>query len=76
MNLISFHRQPAKKLYRIALLYDAHRPHFSISSVTAGEGLQKLARGCQEWTPGEEAARTFGGNEELCLIFLFFQKRV
>uniref|UniRef100_A0A674MH22 Helicase with zinc finger n=1 Tax=Takifugu rubripes TaxID=31033 RepID=A0A674MH22_TAKRU len=48
--------KPAKKLYRIALLYDAHRPHFSISGVSAGDGLQTLPRGCQEWTPGEETA--------------------
>lgn len=48
--------QPARKLYRIALLYDAHRPHFFITGVSAGEQLQAVAAGCQEWTPGEETA--------------------
>uniref|UniRef100_A0A3Q3FA03 C3H1-type domain-containing protein n=1 Tax=Labrus bergylta TaxID=56723 RepID=A0A3Q3FA03_9LABR len=48
--------KPARKLYRIALLYDAHRPHFFITGVSAGERLQALPAGCQEWTPGEETA--------------------
>ncbi|KAM3865303.1 putative helicase with zinc finger domain [Diretmus argenteus] len=48
--------KPARKLYRIALLYDAHRPHFFITGVSAGERLQTAPNGCQEWTPGEEAA--------------------
>uniref|UniRef100_A0A8C4NR39 Probable helicase with zinc finger domain n=1 Tax=Dicentrarchus labrax TaxID=13489 RepID=A0A8C4NR39_DICLA len=48
--------KPARKLYRIALLYDAHRPHFFITGVSAGERLQALPKGCQEWTPGEETA--------------------
>ncbi len=48
--------QPPRKLYRIALLYDAHRPHFSITGVSAGEQLKALPKGCQEWTPGEETA--------------------
>lgn len=48
--------KPARKLYRIALLYDAHRPHFSISRVSAGEKLHSVPTGCQEWTPGEEAS--------------------
>uniref|UniRef100_A0A674PLP0 Helicase with zinc finger n=1 Tax=Takifugu rubripes TaxID=31033 RepID=A0A674PLP0_TAKRU len=42
--------KPAKKLYRIALLYDAHRPHFSISGVSAGDGLQTLPRGSGGFT--------------------------
>ena len=57
---LSFHLclldQPARKLFRIALLYDAHRPHFFITGVSAGERLQALPKGCQEWTPGEETA--------------------
>lgn len=28
--------------------------------MSAGEGLQTLPKGCQEWTPGEETARMFG----------------
>ncbi|XP_055015696.1 probable helicase with zinc finger domain, partial [Boleophthalmus pectinirostris] len=48
--------KPARKLHRIALLYDAHRPHFSITGVSAGEQLQSVAPGCQEWTPGEDAS--------------------
>ncbi|XP_041838677.1 probable helicase with zinc finger domain [Melanotaenia boesemani] len=48
--------KPARKLYRIALLYDAHRPHFFITGVSAGERLQAVPKGCQEWTPGEETA--------------------
>lgn len=61
--------QPAKKLYRIALLYDAHRPHFFISGVSAGDGLQTLKRGCQEWTPGEETACMFGDLHYFYYIF-------
>uniref|UniRef100_A0A671ULM6 Probable helicase with zinc finger domain n=1 Tax=Sparus aurata TaxID=8175 RepID=A0A671ULM6_SPAAU len=48
--------KPARKLFRIALLYDAHRPHFFITGVSAGDRLQALPKGCQEWTPGEETA--------------------
>uniref|UniRef100_A0A4W6FSB9 Probable helicase with zinc finger domain n=1 Tax=Lates calcarifer TaxID=8187 RepID=A0A4W6FSB9_LATCA len=48
--------KPARKLYRIALLYDAHRPHFFITGVSAGDRLQAVPKGCQEWTPGEETA--------------------
>ncbi|KAI3352995.1 hypothetical protein L3Q82_019569 [Scortum barcoo] len=48
--------KPARKLYRIALLYDAHRPHFFITGVSAGERLQAVPKACQEWTPGEETA--------------------
>uniref|UniRef100_A0A7N6BP44 Probable helicase with zinc finger domain n=1 Tax=Anabas testudineus TaxID=64144 RepID=A0A7N6BP44_ANATE len=48
--------KPARKLYRVALLYDAHRPHFFITGVSGGERLQAVSKGCQEWTPGEEAA--------------------
>ncbi|KPP78478.1 putative helicase with zinc finger domain [Scleropages formosus] len=46
--------KPARTLYRIALLYDAHRPHFSITAVLAGDSStqvrQEVAAGCQEWT--------------------------
>ncbi|KAI1896747.1 hypothetical protein AGOR_G00098000 [Albula goreensis] len=46
--------KPARTLYRIALLYDAHRPHFAITAVSAGDSatqlLQEVAEGCQEWT--------------------------
>ncbi|XP_068606668.1 probable helicase with zinc finger domain [Brachionichthys hirsutus] len=48
--------KPTRKLHRIALLYDAHRPHFFITGVSAGERLQVLPKGCQEWTPAEETA--------------------
>uniref|UniRef100_A0A8C6U683 Probable helicase with zinc finger domain n=1 Tax=Neogobius melanostomus TaxID=47308 RepID=A0A8C6U683_9GOBI len=48
--------KPARKLYRIALLYDAHRPHFFISGVSAGEQLHSVPTGCQEWTPAKEAS--------------------
>ncbi|XP_033839572.1 probable helicase with zinc finger domain [Periophthalmus magnuspinnatus] len=48
--------KPARKLHRIALLYDAHRPHFSITGVSVEEQLQSVAPGCQEWTSGEEAS--------------------
>uniref|UniRef100_A0A8C7Z521 Probable helicase with zinc finger domain n=1 Tax=Oryzias sinensis TaxID=183150 RepID=A0A8C7Z521_9TELE len=48
--------RPPRKLYRIALLYDAHRPHFFITGVSAEERLQTVPKGCQEWTPGEETA--------------------
>uniref|UniRef100_A0A671UKW4 Probable helicase with zinc finger domain n=1 Tax=Sparus aurata TaxID=8175 RepID=A0A671UKW4_SPAAU len=52
--------KPARKLFRIALLYDAHRPHFFITGVSAGDRLQALPKGCQEWTPGEETAADNG----------------
>ncbi|CAB1344861.1 unnamed protein product [Coregonus sp. 'balchen'] len=56
---------PVRKLYRIALLYDAHRPHFSITGVSVGDaGAQRLqaeAEGCQEWTAGEEALAANNG---------------
>ncbi|KAK1885897.1 putative helicase with zinc finger domain [Dissostichus eleginoides] len=52
----SFLCKPARKLFRIALLYDAHRPHFFITGVSSEERLQTLPKGCQEWTPGEETA--------------------
>ncbi|KAJ8283665.1 hypothetical protein COCON_G00025150 [Conger conger] len=46
--------KPARSLYRIALLYDAHRPHFSITAVAAGDAsaqmLQEVPAACQEWT--------------------------
>lgn len=41
-------------LYRVALLYDAHRPHFSITAVMAGDSSgqtrQEVPEACQEWT--------------------------
>ncbi|XP_077380130.1 putative helicase with zinc finger domain isoform X2 [Festucalex cinctus] len=48
--------KPPRKLYRIALLYDAHRPHFSITGVSAGEQLQTVSSGSQEWTPRKDSA--------------------
>ncbi|CAG06126.1 unnamed protein product, partial [Tetraodon nigroviridis] len=59
--------KPAKKLYRIALLYDAHRPHFFISGVSTGDGLQTLPRGCQEWTAGEETALSADNGLDHCV---------
>uniref|UniRef100_A0A674BRJ8 Probable helicase with zinc finger domain n=1 Tax=Salmo trutta TaxID=8032 RepID=A0A674BRJ8_SALTR len=57
--------KPVRKLYRIALLYDAHRPHFSITGVSVGDAgaqrLQAAAEGCQEWTAGEEALAAANG---------------
>uniref|UniRef100_A0AAZ3SCQ3 Probable helicase with zinc finger domain n=1 Tax=Oncorhynchus tshawytscha TaxID=74940 RepID=A0AAZ3SCQ3_ONCTS len=57
--------KPVRKLYRIALLYDAHRPHFSITAVSVGDAgaqrLQAAAEGCQEWTAGEEALAADNG---------------
>uniref|UniRef100_A0A8C9YA04 Probable helicase with zinc finger domain n=1 Tax=Sander lucioperca TaxID=283035 RepID=A0A8C9YA04_SANLU len=55
----SFLCKPARKLYRIALLYDAHRPHFFITGVSAGDRLQALPKGCQEWTPAEETGGVY-----------------
>uniref|UniRef100_A0A6Q2Z1W4 Probable helicase with zinc finger domain n=1 Tax=Esox lucius TaxID=8010 RepID=A0A6Q2Z1W4_ESOLU len=61
----SLYCQPVRKLYRIALLYDAHRPHFSITGVSAGDAgaqrLQAAPDGCQEWTAGEEALAADNG---------------
>ncbi|XP_069511137.1 probable helicase with zinc finger domain isoform X3 [Ambystoma mexicanum] len=49
--------KPARILYRVALLYDAHRPHFSIISISAGDGSGQLSQGvpecCQEWIGGK-----------------------
>ncbi|XP_023676139.1 probable helicase with zinc finger domain isoform X1 [Paramormyrops kingsleyae] len=46
--------KPARMLYRVALLYDAHRPHFSIMAVMAGDSSgqtrQEVPEACQEWT--------------------------
>uniref|UniRef100_A0A674BWD6 Probable helicase with zinc finger domain n=1 Tax=Salmo trutta TaxID=8032 RepID=A0A674BWD6_SALTR len=57
--------KPVRKLYRIALLYDAHRPHFSITAVSVGDAgaqrLQAAAEGCQEWTAGEETLAADNG---------------
>lgn len=49
------HVQPARMLHRIALLYDANRPHFSITAVSAGDASTQVPQqvcegGCQEWT--------------------------
>ncbi|XP_053563874.1 probable helicase with zinc finger domain [Bombina bombina] len=45
--------KPARMLHRVALLYDAHRPHFSIVAISAGDGnsqlSQEVAESCQEW---------------------------
>ncbi|XP_034043995.1 probable helicase with zinc finger domain [Thalassophryne amazonica] len=59
--------KPAKKLYRIALLYDAHRPHFFITGVSAGERLQTLPKGCQEWTSGEDISVTPDNGLDHCV---------
>ncbi|XP_061684668.1 probable helicase with zinc finger domain isoform X2 [Syngnathoides biaculeatus] len=48
--------KPPRMLNRIALLYDAHRPHFSITGVSAGEQLQTVSTGSQEWTLRKETA--------------------
>ncbi|XP_051775027.1 LOW QUALITY PROTEIN: probable helicase with zinc finger domain [Erpetoichthys calabaricus] len=49
--------KPARTLYRIALLYDAHRPHFFITTVSVGDAtkqvLQDVPDNCQEWIGGE-----------------------
>ncbi|XP_075704043.1 putative helicase with zinc finger domain, partial [Rhinoderma darwinii] len=45
--------KPARTLQRVALLYDAHRPHFSIVAISAGDGntqmSQEVPESCQEW---------------------------
>lgn len=51
----NFPVQPARMLHRIALLYDANRPHFSITAVSAGDASTQVPQqvcegGCQEWT--------------------------
>lgn len=48
-------KQPVRTLHRIALLYDANRPHFSIAAVSGGDAstqvLQEVCEGgCQEWS--------------------------
>uniref|UniRef100_A0A8C5R894 Probable helicase with zinc finger domain n=1 Tax=Leptobrachium leishanense TaxID=445787 RepID=A0A8C5R894_9ANUR len=49
--------KPARLLHRVALLYDAHRPHFSIVAIAAGDGTsqvsQEVTEACQEWV-GEQ----------------------
>ncbi|KTG46686.1 hypothetical protein cypCar_00015206 [Cyprinus carpio] len=49
------HKQPVRTLHRIALLYDANRPHFSITAVSAGDASTQVPQevcegGCQEWS--------------------------
>lgn len=49
--------QPARTLHRVALLYDANRPHFSITAVSAGDTSSLVPQdvcpgGCQEWSGG------------------------
>ncbi|XP_013914314.1 PREDICTED: probable helicase with zinc finger domain [Thamnophis sirtalis] len=49
--------KPARMLYRVALLYDAHRPHFSIMAISAGDSTtqikQEVPETCQEWVGGK-----------------------
>ncbi|XP_042639487.1 probable helicase with zinc finger domain [Orycteropus afer afer] len=49
--------KPARMLYRVALLYDAHRPHFSIIAISAGDSTtqvsQEVPENCQEWIGGK-----------------------
>ncbi|XP_062874530.1 probable helicase with zinc finger domain isoform X2 [Trichomycterus rosablanca] len=51
----SLYCKPARTLHRIALLYDANRPHFSVMGVCAGDAStlvpqQVCEGGCQEWS--------------------------
>ncbi|XP_076852956.1 putative helicase with zinc finger domain [Brachyhypopomus gauderio] len=51
----SLYCKPARTLHRIALLYDANRPHFSIVAVSAGDTSTQVAQrvgegSCQEWS--------------------------
>ncbi|XP_073435910.1 probable helicase with zinc finger domain [Dendrobates tinctorius] len=52
--------KPARTLQRVALLYDAHRPHFSIVAISAGDGntqaSQEVPDSCQEWV-GEKMSQ-------------------
>ncbi|XP_044130263.1 probable helicase with zinc finger domain, partial [Bufo gargarizans] len=52
--------KPARTLQRVALLYDAHRPHFSIVAISAGDGNsqvpQEVPESCQEWV-GEKMSQ-------------------
>ncbi|XP_060058592.1 probable helicase with zinc finger domain isoform X2 [Erinaceus europaeus] len=49
--------KPARMLCRVALLYDAHRPHFSIIAISAGDSTtqvsQEVPENCQEWIGGK-----------------------
>ncbi|XP_032994759.1 probable helicase with zinc finger domain [Lacerta agilis] len=51
--------KPARMLYRVALLYDAHRPHFTITAISAGDSTtqvsQAVPENCQEWIGGKMA---------------------
>uniref|UniRef100_A0A8C1XD63 Probable helicase with zinc finger domain n=1 Tax=Cyprinus carpio TaxID=7962 RepID=A0A8C1XD63_CYPCA len=47
--------KPVRTLHRIALLYDANRPHFSITAVSGGDASTQVPQevcegGCQEWS--------------------------
>uniref|UniRef100_A0A8C9YAX9 Probable helicase with zinc finger domain n=1 Tax=Sander lucioperca TaxID=283035 RepID=A0A8C9YAX9_SANLU len=72
----SFLCKPARKLYRIALLYDAHRPHFFITGVSAGDRLQALPKGCQEWTPAEETGADNGLDHCLYKVAVGFSTEI
>ncbi|XP_066470056.1 probable helicase with zinc finger domain isoform X2 [Tiliqua scincoides] len=51
--------KPARMLYRVALLYDAHRPHFTITAISAGDSTTQVSQvvpeNCQEWIGGKMA---------------------
>ncbi|KAJ3614092.1 hypothetical protein NHX12_017669 [Muraenolepis orangiensis] len=63
----SLYCRPARKLFRIALLYDAHRPHFSISGVCAGDLRHSVPAECQEWTAGEEPTAVADNGLDHCV---------
>ncbi|KAM9456834.1 putative helicase with zinc finger domain isoform 2-T2 [Clarias gariepinus] len=51
----SLYCKPVRMLHRIVLLYDANRPHFFITAVSAGDSSTQVPQqvyegGCQEWT--------------------------
>uniref|UniRef100_A0A8C5HCT5 Probable helicase with zinc finger domain n=1 Tax=Gouania willdenowi TaxID=441366 RepID=A0A8C5HCT5_GOUWI len=59
--------KPPRKLYRIALLYDAHRPHFSITGVSTSDRIRAVPKGCQEWTLVEEIAVAADNGLDHCI---------
>ncbi|XP_030840583.1 probable helicase with zinc finger domain isoform X3 [Strongylocentrotus purpuratus] len=47
-------KQPSKQLQRVALFFDVHRPHFSITSILMGDSKRQnsldIPENCQEWS--------------------------
>ncbi|XP_038069639.1 probable helicase with zinc finger domain [Patiria miniata] len=66
--IFTLHTKPSKHLHRVALLYDIHRPHFYLASVSVGDAKrqlsQELTENCQEWTNPTSNNHLLGKSKE------------